>query len=99
MSTCFYGSRCLLERLILGSAYHVKLNGKLIFAYAESGYKNYIEDLIDVSPWKTNSVRLASESKDDKFFIYDLRLKDEFISLVETSSTDEQKKTALALQR
>lgn len=97
MATCFYGSRLLLEKLILGSSYHIKRNGKLIFAYADSGYKNFIEDLIAVSPWTTYSLKQVLTSKDDTFYIYDLRLRDEFKKLVDTKPSYNEIKTAHSL--
>ncbi len=82
MAQCFHGKRSLLEMLILGSAYHVKDNGKLIFAYSDSGYKDFLDDLIAVSPWIVNSCECVSREKDDNFYVYELRLSDDFLSLL-----------------
>ncbi|OZG71342.1 hypothetical protein BTA51_20530 [Hahella sp. CCB-MM4] len=83
MAQCFHGKRWLLEMLILGSAYHIERNGRLVFAYSDSGYKNFLDDLIEVSPWTINFRECVNREKDDSFYIYDLRLNDDFLSLLD----------------
>jgi len=99
MCQCFYGKRWLLEKLIMGSAYHIQLKGKLIFAYADSGYEKFLEDLISVSPWEVKHHE-SINTKDDTFYIYDLRLKDEFKELLDSEngkSNKSSKRTPLSL--
>lgn len=77
MASCFHGNRKLIETLIMGSAYHILPRGKLVFAYSNSGYIEYLDDLINVSPWTVRNKKLSSAHKDDTYYIYDLRLKPE----------------------
>lgn len=72
----FSGNPQLLEQLILGSQFHIKPNGKLIFCYGESGYKDLLESLVELSSWNYLKIVDFIESKDEKFYIYELELKD-----------------------
>jgi methylase of polypeptide subunit release factors len=70
----FSGSVNLLEQLILGSQYHIKPDGKLIFCYGESGYMNLLESLVKISSWKYLKKIKTIHHKDDTFYIFELEL-------------------------
>ncbi|WP_026180309.1 50S ribosomal protein L11 methyltransferase [Hahella ganghwensis] len=89
MAQCFHGSRSLLEMLILGSAYHIEPDGRLVFAYSDSGYKHFLDDLIEVSPWIVDSRKCVTRERDDSFYIYDLKLSEDFASLIDNRGLSE----------
>ncbi|WP_422105070.1 methyltransferase domain-containing protein [Winogradskyella sp.] len=72
----FCGSKEILQNLILGSQFHIKPHGKLIFCYGDSGYKDFLVDLIEISSWKYLKEIQKIETKDEVFYIYELELND-----------------------
>ncbi|KAB2879737.1 methyltransferase domain-containing protein [bacterium] len=70
----FAGSVNLLEQLILGSQYHIKPNGKLLFCYGESGYRDLLESLVKISSWGYLNIVKTITEKDETFYIMELEL-------------------------
>jgi len=79
----FAGSRDLLEQFILGSQYHLKPNGKVIFCYGESGYMDFLQSLVNVSGWKRLNIIETIRHQDDHFHICQLEFNDQVKSLYE----------------
>jgi tRNA1(Val) A37 N6-methylase TrmN6 len=71
---CFRGTTRLLEQLVLGSQYHVRAHSRLVFCFGESGDREYLSSLIDLSAWKIKAIAPYA-GNNDTFFIYDLELK------------------------
>jgi tRNA1(Val) A37 N6-methylase TrmN6 len=70
----FSGSIDLLEQLILGSQYHIKPNGKLIFCYGESGYRDLLESIVKISSWDYLKIVSSFNENDETFYIFELEL-------------------------
>lgn len=73
----FIGNPFMLENLILGSLDHIKLNTKLIFSYAESGYEKLLEDLINISFWSSQKIYSDFNHDLDNYYIYELTIDEE----------------------
>lgn len=86
----FAGSVSLLEQLILGSQYHIKPNGKLIFCYGESGYRDLLESLVKISSWRYLKIVKTINEKDDIFYIIELELSDKVISYYQKISYEQK---------
>ena len=77
----FCGSRKLVESLILGSVYHIRPGGRLVFSYGTSGHKRFLDDLIEISPWEVVAQQ-PIESKHETFYIYEMALDSEILNLL-----------------
>mgnify|MGYP001131490129 CR=1 FL=1 len=73
----FSGNPLMVENLILGSLDHIKLNTKLIFSYAKSGYEKLLEDLIDISFWSSQKIYDDPNHDLDTYYIYELTINKE----------------------
>lgn len=78
----FCSNRKFLESVVLGSAYHINPNGHLIFTYGDSGYKEFLDDLIEISPWVISNFEEIRDT-DDIFYIYDLALGPDVLEILE----------------
>ncbi len=70
----FSGNPLMVENLILGSLDHIKMNTKLIFSYAKSGYEKLLEDLIDISFWSSQKIYNDPKHDLDTYYIYELTI-------------------------
>jgi len=88
--TTFSGSVNLLEQLILGSQYHIKPHGKLIFCYGDSGYGNLLESIVKISSWNYVSIVKSISEKDDTFYIIEMELSDKVKGYYQKLSNEQQ---------
>ena len=86
----FSGSVQLLEQLILGSQYHIKPKGKLIFCYGESGYRELLESIVKISSWSYMKIVKSIDEKDDTFYIIELELSEKVQSYYQKLSSEEE---------
>lgn len=85
----FAGTVSLLEQLILGSQYHIKPNGKLIFCYGESGYRDLLESIVKISSWNYLKIIKTVKEKDDTFYIFELELSSNVKAYYQRLSTEQ----------
>jgi SAM-dependent methyltransferase len=69
----FAGSPRLVVQLILGSQFHALRGAQLLFCYGESGYREYLQDVIQVSAWESQCEQMGTRG-DDTFYFYKLKL-------------------------
>ncbi|NOU16049.1 MAG: methyltransferase [Bacteroidales bacterium] len=79
----YYDSVCLptntLKEFILNSSNHLMENGELIFTFGSSGDIQYLEFLIQLSPYESSIAYKMDECQNlgETFYIYHLKLKKE----------------------